>query len=53
MVAAALLSSGTAGAQTLIHGARVFDGSGKAAKVRDVLIEGDRIARVGRHLRVP
>lgn len=53
MVAAALLSSGTASAQTLIHGARVFDGSGKHARVRDVLIEGDRIARVGKKLRVP
>ena len=56
MALAALAGAGTAQAQeraTLIHGARVFDGSGKAAEVRDVLIEGDRIARVGRHLRVP
>lgn len=38
---------------TLIRGARVFDGSGRAAAVRDVLIRGDRIAAVGRNLRLP
>jgi imidazolonepropionase-like amidohydrolase len=31
---------------TLIRGARVFDGSGEAPRVRDVLIRGDRVARV-------
>lgn len=56
MAAAALAGAGTAQAQeraTLIHGARVFDGTGKPAKLSDVLIEGDRIVRVGRKLRVP
>jgi imidazolonepropionase-like amidohydrolase len=53
IAAAALLSPLPAGAQAvLIHGARVFDGSGKPAKVRDVLIRGERIIAVGRHLRV-
>lgn len=37
----------------LIHGARVFDGTGAPAVVEDVLIEGDRIVAVGRHLKVP
>lgn len=37
----------------LIEGARVFDGTGAAAKVRDVLIEGDRIAAVGERLPLP
>ncbi len=58
MAAAALVGAGTAQAQTqeratLIHGARVFDGTGGKAKLSDVLIEGDRIVRVGRKLRVP
>ncbi len=56
MAAAALAGAGTAQAQeraTLIHGARVFDGTGGKAKLSDVLIEGDRIVRVGRKLRVP
>ncbi len=38
--------------QTLIHGARVFDGTGKPAKVQDVLIRGDRIVKVGKRIRV-
>lgn len=37
----------------LISGARVFDGTGAAAKVQDVLVEGGRIAAVGNGLRVP
>lgn len=49
---AALLAATPAAAQTtLIHGARVFDGTGKPAKVRDVLVRGDRIVAVGKHLR--
>lgn len=55
LAAAALLGIAAAApqpAQTLIQGARVFDGSGKAPKVRDVLVRGDRIVRVGRKLRV-
>lgn len=48
----AALSPLPASAQAvLIHGARVFDGTGKPAKVRDVLVRGDRIVAVGRHLR--
>lgn len=38
---------------TLIHNARVFDGTGKPALVEDVLIVGDTIAAVGRHLKRP
>jgi imidazolonepropionase-like amidohydrolase len=56
MAAAALAGAGTAQAQdraTLIYGARVFDGTGSKAKPSDVLIEGDRIVRIGRKLRVP
>ena len=40
-------------AATLIRGAHVFDGSGSAAHVRDVLIRGERIAAIGRHIRTP
>jgi imidazolonepropionase-like amidohydrolase len=56
MAVAALAGASGAEAQeraTLIHGARVFDGTGKPAKLADVLIEGYRIARVGKKLRVP
>ncbi|MBN8813724.1 MULTISPECIES: amidohydrolase family protein [unclassified Sphingomonas] len=56
MAAAALAGANGAQAQeraTLIHGARVFDGTGTPAKPKDVLIEGDRITRIGRKLRVP
>lgn len=38
---------------TLIHGARVFDGTGAPAIVEDVLIVGDKIAAVGRNLKRP
>lgn len=37
----------------LIRGARVFDGTGSPARVRDVLIKGDKIASVARHIRAP
>ncbi|WP_171015328.1 MULTISPECIES: amidohydrolase family protein [unclassified Sphingomonas] len=56
MAAAALAGANGAQAQeraTLIHGARVFDGTGAGARQADVLIEGDRIVRIGRKLRVP
>ncbi|MES2095186.1 MAG: amidohydrolase family protein [Pseudomonadota bacterium] len=38
---------------TLIKGARVFDGTGAPAIVEDVLIVGDRIVAVGKHLTLP
>lgn len=38
---------------TLIHNARVFDGTGAPAVVEDVLIEGDRIVAVGRNVKRP
>lgn len=38
--------------ETLIRGARVFDGTGAPARIRDVLVRGDRIVAVGRHIRV-
>lgn len=38
---------------TLIRGAHVFDGSGSTARVRDVLIRGNKIAAIGRHIRTP
>lgn len=41
------------GSAILIEGARVFDGTGAPAKVRDVLVTGERIAAVGRRLPVP
>lgn len=56
MAVAAVAGAGTAQAQeraTLIHGARVFDGTGKPAKIADVLIEDGKVARVGKKLRVP
>ncbi len=37
----------------LIRGARVFDGTGAAARIGDVLIVGDRIVAVGTGLRRP
>lgn len=56
MAVAAMAGAGSAQAQeraTLIHGARVFDGTGKPAKIADVLIEDGKVARVGKKLRVP
>ena len=38
---------------TLIHNARVFDGTGAPALVEDVLIVGDTIAAVGRNVKRP
>jgi len=35
----------------LFRGARVFDGSGRAVRVRDVLVRGNRIARVAHAIR--
>jgi imidazolonepropionase-like amidohydrolase len=54
---AALALGSVAAAQSqpvlLIEGARVFDGTGAAAKVQDVLVEGERIVAVGKRLAVP
>lgn len=49
----ALLPLPAAAQTVLIQGARVFDGSGQKARVRDVLVEGERIVAVRRHLRAP
>lgn len=38
---------------TLIHGGTVFDGSGAPARRADVLLIGDRVAKVGDNLDVP
>lgn len=55
--ALALTTLGAAPAQSrgpvLIRRARVFDGSGNAPRVRDVLVEGDSIAAVGRRINSP
>lgn len=56
MAVAALAGASAAQAQagpTLIHGARVFDGTGKPARIADVLIADGKVARVGKKLRVP
>lgn len=58
MAAAALAGANGAQAQeqeraTLIHGARVFEGTGKPAKIADVLIEGGKVSRVGRSCACP
>ena len=57
MLAALLLLGGAApsapSAATLIRGARVFDGTGTPASIRDVLVVGDRIAAVGKQLAKP
>lgn len=50
--ALACMAAAPAEPETLIRGARVFDGTGKPARVRDVLIRGDRIATIGRRIRV-
>ncbi|WP_448663360.1 amidohydrolase family protein [Sphingomonas sp. CJ20] len=52
-IAAALLMAAAPEPETLIRGARVFDGSGSPARVRDVLVRGDRIAKVGTRLKAP
>ena len=53
--AMALLAAPGAEAQEMvvIEGARVFDGTGSPAKVADVLVDGDRIVAVGKHLDAP
>lgn len=54
LAALALLAATAAPAQgrdTLIRGARIFDGTGAPAKVGDVLVRGDRIVAVGRSIR--
>ncbi len=38
---------------TVIRGARVFDGTGTAATIRDVVLRGARIVAVGRNARAP
>ena len=53
VLACAAISSSAAARDTLIRGARVFDGSGAPAVVQDVLLRGDRIVAVGLHLRRP
>ncbi|HEX8514244.1 MAG TPA: hypothetical protein VF688_14195, partial [Allosphingosinicella sp.] len=54
LAALALLLSAAAPAQereTLIRGARIFDGTGAPAKVGNVLVRGDRIVAVGPSVR--
>ena len=51
VLACAAISSSAAARDTLIRGARVFDGSGAPAVVQDVLLRGDRIVAVGPRLR--
>ena len=53
--ALAMFAAPQVGAQEmiLIEGARVFDGTGSPAKVADVLVDGDRIAAVGKQLDAP
>lgn len=55
MAALALGSAGAAQASPpiLIEGARVFDGTGAPARIADVLIDGERIAAVGRGIEAP
>lgn len=57
MILAVALGMSAASAEmpraTLIHNARVFDGTGAPALVQDVLIVGDRIVAVGRNLKRP
>lgn len=50
---AAMLPLPAAAQTVLIQGARVFDGSGRKAVVRDVLVRGDRIVQVRRHVKAP
>ena len=55
MAAIALGTAAPALAQeaTLIEGARVFDGTGAAAKVQDVLVSGGTILSVGKGIDAP
>jgi imidazolonepropionase-like amidohydrolase len=54
VAAMAIFSAQGVGAQEmiLIEGARVFDGTGAAARITDVLIDRDRIAAVGKQREV-
>jgi imidazolonepropionase-like amidohydrolase len=51
--ALALASGACAQNRILIDGARVFDGTGAAARVADVLLEGERIVAVERDIALP
>ncbi len=55
MAAIALGTAAPASAREaiLIEGARVFDGTGAPARVRDVLVVGERIAAIGKSLELP
>lgn len=56
VLAAAAVGLGAAPPQEraiFISGARIFDGTGAPATIGNVLVRGDRIAAVGRHLRRP
>ena len=55
MAVVALGTAAPAQAQNaiLIEDARVFDGTGAAAQIQDVVVEGDRIAAVGKGLKLP
>lgn len=53
LAAAAASAAAQPAKPVLIAGARVFDGTGRAAAVRNVLISGDRIVAVGRDLPIP
>ena len=50
MLACVMIPGSAAARDTLIRGARVFDGSGAPAVVRDVLVRGDRIVAVAARL---
>ena len=51
ILACVVIPGSAAARDTLIRGARVFDGSGAPAVVRDVLVRGDRIVAVAPRLR--
>ena len=51
ILACVVIPGSAAARDTLIRGARVFDGSGEPAVVRDVLVRGDRIVAIGPRLR--
>lgn len=53
LLALLLVAAPVQGATTLITGARVFDGTGAPARVRDVLIRDDRIVAVATTLKAP
>ena len=53
LAAFACLGAAPAQEATLIRGAHIFDGTGAAASVGDVLIRSDRIVAVGPNIRAP